>query len=106
MIRIEFDAWKAEYEPRLVEEPECDDHDECECEYLYPYDLGELQYYLDFAEDDKESGGEDARDNLAIAISENRVWSWESDRIVNGVVSERSDLLVTTKPWTETTEVI
>lgn len=104
-MKIPFDQWKAEYEPRLMLEPECDDHDECECEYLYPYDLGELSWYLETAEDDKESGGEDARDNLALAISENRVWTWETDRIINGVVSEKGDLLVTTKPWTENTEV-
>jgi hypothetical protein len=106
MQTIDFDTWKAEYEPRLMDEVECDDHAECECEYLYPYQMGELQYYLDTAEDDKELGEEDARDNLALAISENRVWSWQADRIVTGVISERSDLLVTTKPWTEKMEVI
>jgi hypothetical protein len=109
MIQIDFDTWKAEYEPRVYEDSGayCFDHeDQCDCEFLYTYQMGELQYYLDTAEDDKELGGEDARDNLAIAISENRVWSWLDDRIVIGVVSQRSDLLVTTKPWTENVEVI
>lgn len=105
-MKIPFDQWKAEYEPRIYLEMECDDHAECECEFLYTYELGELSYYLEMAEDDKESGGEDARDNLALAISENRVWTWEVGRIINGVVSERSDLLITTKAWTENTEVI
>lgn len=107
-MKITFDQWKAEYQPRIYEDSgaECFDHEECDCEFLYTYELGELPYYLETAEDDKESGGDEARDNLALAISENRVWTWEVGRIINGVVSERSDLLVTTKPWTEETEII
>lgn len=110
-MKIPFDQWKAEYEPRLMLEPECDtcdweDRFTCECEFLYPYQMGELPYYLETADEDKERGGDDARDNLALAISENRVWTWDNDGMRSGITSPKSDLLVTTKPWTEETEII
>ena len=105
-MKIPFDQWKAEYEPRIYLEMECDDHAECECEFLYTYELSELSDYLEMAEDDKESGGEDARDNLALAISENRVWTWDNAGIRSGIDNERSELLVTKKPWTEEMEII
>ena len=90
-MKIEFDTWKAEYEPRIYEDSgaECFDHEECECEFLYTFELQELE------QDEEDSS----------AIAENRVWSWLTNGdIVSGIVIP-NDLLVTKKPWTERTWV-
>ena len=104
---IDFDTWKAEYEPRVYEDSGawCDEHaDEnvanpenwCDCEFLYTYTLPELadEDYVD------EVWRED------VAIQENRVWTWDNVGIRSGVDNERSELLVTKKPYTEKMEVI
>lgn len=90
-MKIEFDTWKAEYQPRVYEDSgaECFDHEECECEFLYTFELQELE------QDEEESS----------AITENRVWSWLTNGdIVSGIVIP-NDLLVTQRPWTERTWV-
>lgn len=94
-MKIPFDQWKAEYEPRIYLEMECDDHAECECEFLYTYDQSEIDY------DDYED-----EDSLRRAIDENRVWTWDNAGIRSGIDNERSELLVTKKPWTEEMEII
>ena len=89
-MNIDFETWKAEYEPQIYEDSgaECYDHDECECEFLYTYEPSEIL-------DDEE---------LAPLVKQHRVWTWRSDgSIVNGIAG--SDLLVTAKPWTEEMEV-
>ena len=92
---IDFDEWKAEYEPRVYLDMECDDHEECDCEFLYTHDLSEID--SDEYEDE---------DSLRRAIDENRVWTWDNIGIRSGVDNQRSELLVTKKPWTEKMEVI
>jgi hypothetical protein len=92
MLELNFDTWKAEYEPKIYEDSgaECYDHEECECEFLYTYDLAELDFY----------------DELAPAIIENRVWTWHGDgRIVSGIDNPRADILVTAKPYEQETIV-
>ena len=107
MKQIEFDAWKAEYEPRVYEDSGawCDEHEDanledpenwCECEFLHTYTLPELS--------DEDYEDEDWRENSA--IQENRVWTWDNVGIRSGVDNERSELLITKKPWTEKMEVI
>ena len=86
-MRIKFEDWKAEYEPRISLEMECDEHDECDCEYLYPYHISEIDDYED-------------EDSLRLAIEENRVWSWDIDTIRSGISGPNADLLITKKPWT------
>ena len=91
-MRLAFEQWKADYQPRIYEDSgaECFDHEECECEFLYTFELCELM-------EDEEN---------ATALQENRVWSWLQDgSIVSGVTDERAELLVTVKPYTEETEV-
>ena len=94
---IDFDEWKAEYEPRVYEDSGayCFDHeDECDCEFLYTHDQSEIDY--DYEDED----------SLRRAIDENRVWTWDNVGIRSGADNERSELLVTKKPWTEKMEVI
>ncbi len=94
--RIEFDAWKAEFVPRIYEDSgaECDEHGwECECEFLYPFEYSELN---------ESEEGEDSFN----AVAENRVWTWLNDgRILSGI-HENYNLLVTKQPWTGPTEII
>lgn len=97
MISLKFANWKAEYQPRVYEDSgaECYDHEECECEFLYTYDMSEIDY--EEYEDE---------DSLRRAIDENRVWTWgPSGGIYSGVTNPKGDLLVTRKPWAETTIV-
>ena len=98
MIQIDFDAWKAEYEPRIYEDSgaECFDHEECDCEFLYTYTLPELI--------DENWEDEDWMETKA--IQEKRIWTWDNEGIRSGVTNERSELLITKKPWTEETEII
>lgn len=93
MINLPFEQWKAEYQPRVYLDMECDDHEECECEFLYSYDMSEIDY--EEYEDE---------DSLRRAIDENRVWTW-GDRIESGITNPKGDLLVTRKPWAEQTIV-
>ena len=92
MMTIDFDTWKAEYIPRVYVDSgaECDEHGwDCECEFLYTVDIDELD------EEDYKAG------------PENRLWTWRADgSIVSGVVSFKSDILITEKPYTEATLVI
>jgi hypothetical protein len=90
MLRIKFDAWKAEFKPRIYEDSgaECYDHETCECEFLYTVDIDDL------LEDDSNAG------------PENRLWTWHGDgTITSGVESMTADILITEKPWTEATTV-
>jgi hypothetical protein len=90
---IKFDAWKAEYQPRIIDEPntECDEHPDeegCACDYLYPTNREELADYDE------------------TALAEQRVWTWFMDGpIVSGIHGHDEWLLVTRKPWTESTTV-
>lgn len=92
-MRIAFDTWKAEYEPRIYEQSSemCEeDHEECDCEFLYTVDLTEL------AEDEEDHA----------AGPERRLWTWRNDgTIVSGVESVHADILITAKPYTEDTMV-
>jgi hypothetical protein len=93
MIEIEFDAWKAEYEPRIYDQSSdmCeDDHEICDCEFLYTVNLEELA---------------DEEDD-ANAVAENRIWTWMvGGKIVSGVQTPGWDFLITKKAYTEPTEV-
>jgi hypothetical protein len=84
MSTIPFDTWKAEYKPRVYEDSgaECFDHDECDCEFLYTFELDELQ------ELQEEEG-----------YKLNQIWTWTSDAIKAGIGA--GELLVTEKPWTD-----
>ena len=84
MSTIDFDTWKAEYKPRVYEDSgaECFDHDECDCEFLYTFELDELQ------ELQEEEG-----------YKLNQIWTWTSDAIKAGIGA--GELLVTEKPWTD-----
>ena len=94
MIEIEFDAWKAEYEPRIYDQSSdmCeDDHEICDCEFLYTVNLDELA---------------DEEDD-ANAVAENRIWTWQvGGAIVSGVQTPGWDFLITKKPYTEEMRVI
>lgn len=94
MKTLDFDTWKAEYQPRVYEDTgaECDEHGwSCECEFLYTVTPTEL------ADDDED---------LA-AGAECRLWTWRNDgTIVSGVESSNADVLITAKPYTEATIVI
>ena len=89
MRTMEFDAWKAEYEPRIYDQSAdmCeDDHEICDCEFLYTVNLDEL------ADDEGDAN----------AVAENRIWTWMvGGEIVAGVQSPGWDFLITTKPYTE-----
>lgn len=97
MKTLDFDTWKAEYQPRIIDEPntECDTHPDeegCSCEYLYPTNREELADFDETAE------------------AEQRVWTWFMDGtgaapIVSGIHGDDEWLLVTAKPWTEDTTV-
>jgi hypothetical protein len=93
MSSIEFYAWKAEYEPRIYDQSAdmCeDDHEICDCEFLYTVELAEL------IEDEEDAN----------AGYERRLWTWRNDgTIVSGVEDWRSDILITVKPYTEHTVV-
>ena len=93
-MKIPFDTWKAEYEPRISLDMECDEHEECECEVLYPYHLSEIDDYED-------------EDSLRLAIEQDRVWTWDNRGIRSGIDKTEpwADLLITKKAWTEETEV-
>lgn len=98
-MKIQFDDWEEEFQPRYYEDSgaECFDHDNCECRFLMTWGLEEL------ADDDEESYPELS---LSLAIKENRVWTWGNDgTIISGITTPRSELLVTAKAWTEQTEV-
>lgn len=87
-----FEEWKAEFSPIIYEDSgaECFDHEEeCECEFLYTFELAELGENEGFAE----------------AIAENRVWSWLGDGSIVSGIHGKADLLVTAKAYTEKTEV-
>ncbi len=92
-MRIPFETWKAEYEPRIYQDSgaECDEHGwECECEFLYTVDPTELI-------DDEEDHA---------AGPERRLWTWHGDgTITSGVDSVHADILITAKPYTEETTV-
>lgn len=92
MKTLDFDTWKAEYQPRVYEDTgaECDEHGwSCECEFLYTVNLDEL----------------DADD--ANAVAENRIWTWKvGGEIVSGIQKPGWDFLITAKPYTEETTVI
>ena len=94
---MEFETWKAEYEPRVYVDSgaECFEHEECDCEFLYTYDITEL--------DDKDD--EDDEDSLILAVKENRVWTWDNKGIRSGITNTSSDLLVTKKAWTNEMEI-
>jgi hypothetical protein len=105
--QIDFDTWKAEYEPRVYEDSGayCFDHEEqnlsdpenwCDCEFLYTYTLPELT--------DENWEDEDWMETKA--IQEKRIWTWDNEGIRSGVTNERSELLITKKPWAEKMEVI
>lgn len=92
---IDFDTWKAEYQPRMIDqynyEGDCDKHPDeegCACEFLYPTNLEELPDYDE------------------TALAEQRVWTWRKDgTVVSGVASDDEWLLITIKPWTESITV-
>jgi hypothetical protein len=88
---IDFDTWKAEYQPRIYEDSgaECDEHGwECECEFLYTVTLDELD------------------DEDANAVAENRIWTWMvGGDIVSGIQQPGWDFLITKKPYSEATTV-
>lgn len=98
---MNFEAWKAEYQPRIYEDTGawCYDHEEenkanpenwCSCEFLYTFDP-----------DDEDEGAE-----LALAIDERRAWTWHSDgRICSGTMC-RGDYLITEKPYDRDIEVV
>ena len=82
---MDFQTWKAEYQPRIYEDTgaECYDHETCDCEFLYTFD----------ASDPYEA------EELALAIDERRAWTWHSDgRICSGTLC-RGDYLITEKPY-------
>ncbi len=95
MKAMDFDTWKAEYEPRIYiqssEMCEEEDHVEiCDCEFLYTVNLDELA---------------DEEDD-ANAVAENRIWTWMvGGKIVSGVQTPGWDFLITKKAYTEPTEV-
>ena len=85
MSTIDFASWKAEYQPRVYEDSgaECFDHEECDCEFLYTFELEELE------ELQEEEG-----------YKLNQIWTWETGgNIVAGISA--GELLVTEKPWTD-----
>lgn len=94
-IELDFDTWKAIYQPRIYVDTGawCEEHAEdneaepsnwCECEFLYTFELSELE------QDEDDSS----------AISERRVWTWNSDgTISSGIANDRADILVTVKPY-------
>lgn len=91
-MRLAFEQWKADYQPKIYEDSgaQCFEHESCHCEFLYTFELSELM-------EDEEN---------AAALQENRVWSWLQDgSIVSGVTDERAELLITVKPYTEEMEV-
>ena len=120
-MKIEFDTWKAEFEPRVYENSGemCDEHDtfeigaepaeqlaefaftigveSCECEFLYTYDQTDPE--------DEDDENDYPEDSLRLAIKENRVWTWDNQGIRSGITGIGSELLVTKKAWTEQTEV-
>lgn len=86
MLELDFATWKAKYEPVIYEDSgaECYDHEECDCEFLYTYELAEMEHH----------------EGLAEAISERRVWTWNSDgTISSGIADERADLLITARAY-------
>ena len=96
MLELDFATWKAEYEPVIYEDTGawCEEHEEqnksmnptdwCDCEFLYTYELAEMEHH----------------EGLAEAISERRVWTWNSDgTISSGIADERADLLITAKAY-------
>lgn len=93
-MTMNFETWKTEYEPRIYVDSgaECFEHDECDCEFLYTYDMTEI--------DDEED-----EDSLALAIKENRVWTWDNKGIRSGITNSTADLLVTKKAWTTEMEI-
>lgn len=89
---MNFEQWKAEFEPVIYEDSgaECYDHETCDCEFLYTFDPVELLQ----------------NEEHASAMFERRVWTWkENGTIISGLVCERSPLLVTKKPYTEEMEI-
>lgn len=88
---MRFEDWKQKFEPRIYESSRemCEEQhadDDCVCEYLYSFELSELE------QDEDE----------APALRENRVWTWRSDgTIVTGIDSDRADLLVTKRAYSE-----
>jgi hypothetical protein len=86
-MTLDFDTWKAEYEPRIYEDSgaECDEHGwECGCEFLYTVSLDELD------------------DEDANAVAENRIWTWMiGGDIVSGIQKPGWDFLITKKPYNE-----
>lgn len=80
---IPFEQWKAEYQPRVYEDSgaECFDHEECDCEFLYTFELDELQ-------------GLQEEEGYKLS----QIWTWTSDGIKAGISA--GELLVTEKPWT------
>ena len=89
MKAMDFDTWKAEYEPRIYDQSAdmCeDDHEICDCEFLYTVNLDELA---------------DEEDD-ANAVAENRIWTWKvGGDIVSGVQTPGWDFLITKKAYTE-----
>jgi hypothetical protein len=94
-MRIKFDTWKAEYQPRIYDQSSemCEEEahvDYCDCEFLYTVDLAEL------AEDEEDHA----------AGHERRLWTWRGDgTIVSGIEDVRGDILITVKPYSEYTMV-
>jgi hypothetical protein len=88
---IDFDTWKAEYEPRVYQDSGawCYDHNgDCDCEFLYTVELSEL------TEEEEDFNAEE----------EQRLWTWHEDgTIVSGIHDKRAALLITKKPWHEAT---
>tara|TARA_R110000796_G_scaffold134290_1_gene250020 strand:- start:81 stop:401 length:321 start_codon:yes stop_codon:yes gene_type:complete len=106
-MKIEFDTWKTEYQPRVYENSGemCDEHESfdigvepCDCEFLYTYDQTEPE------DEDEETNYPE--ESLRLAIKQNRVWTWDNAGIRSGIENPRSELLVTVKAWAENTEVL
>lgn len=87
-MSIDFETWKRDYAPVMqMDNVECDEHDEeCECEFLYPFESWEIL---------------DDEDNRK-ALVENRVWTWlPNSEIVSGWRGNSEYYLITEKPFTE-----
>ena len=95
MKQIKFDTWKAEYKPRIYEDSgaECFDHDECDCEFLYTFDLTERDGYSD--------------EEVIKAFCESRIWTWFPDGTIrSGCWNYKADVLITERAYHGPMEVI